>query len=233
MFISAGNSGPGLNTIGDPCGGDEGHERRRLHHRRHLAGQLRLRLGVRRQPAPLLLARPARGRRLQAQLVAPGAADLHHPDCGRPGGPVGGTYALPPGYAMLNGTSMASPQAAGAARAAGQRREAGRRAEPAGPAAPGADVVGPLPRPALPAPTSRATACINVGAAWDLLKTNIKTGAITSSVPVNTVLTRLPGDAGRRRGHLRPRGRGRGRRLHPHLHLRPHHGRRQGRSPTT
>ena len=31
------------------------------------------------------------------------------------GGPVAGTYALPPGYAMFNGTSMASPQAAGAA----------------------------------------------------------------------------------------------------------------------
>ena len=33
----------------------------------------------------------------------------------QPGGPVGGTYVLPPGYSMFNGTSMASPQAAGAA----------------------------------------------------------------------------------------------------------------------
>ena len=47
-------------------------------------------------------------------VVAPGAAVSTTP-MWQPGGPVAGTYTLPPGYSMLNGTSMASPQAAGAA----------------------------------------------------------------------------------------------------------------------
>ena len=45
-------------------------------------------------------------------LVAPGAAISTTP-MWQAGGPVGGTYALPPGYSMFNGTSMAAPQATG------------------------------------------------------------------------------------------------------------------------
>ena len=55
-----------------------------------------------------------------------------------------------------------------------------------------------LDRP-LPGATSRASGLINVGAAWNLLRENLKTVDISSSVPVNTVAVRLPGDAGHRR----------------------------------
>src|SRR5688500_9506935 len=47
-------------------------------------------------------------------IVAPGAAISTTPRW-QPGGPVPGTYTLPPGYAMFNGTSMAAPQATGGA----------------------------------------------------------------------------------------------------------------------
>ena len=106
----------------------------------------------------------------------------------QPGGPVAGTYALPPGYSMFNGTSMASPQAAGAAAllisAAKQaacrssRISCGRRSTRR-----------PLPRPARIGAYEQGNGLINVGAAWDLLKTNIKTVDITSSVPVNTLIS--------------------------------------------
>ena len=43
MFISAGNSGPGMNTIGDPAVASRVIERRRVHHRRHVPRRLRLR----------------------------------------------------------------------------------------------------------------------------------------------------------------------------------------------
>ena len=45
MFISAGNSGPGVNTVGDPSVATQGDERRLVHHRGHVAVELRLRLG--------------------------------------------------------------------------------------------------------------------------------------------------------------------------------------------
>ena len=48
------------------------------------------------------------------QIVAPGSAISTVP-AWQLGQPVGGTYALPPGYGMFNGTSMAAPEAAGAA----------------------------------------------------------------------------------------------------------------------
>ena len=53
------------------------------------------------------------------------------------GGPVAGTYALPPGYAMFNGTSMASPQAAGAAALLVSAAKQAGVAAPARPAASG------------------------------------------------------------------------------------------------
>ena len=55
---------------------------------------------------------PARTAASRRTLVAPGAAISSTP-MWQAGGPVAGTYALPPGYSLLNGTSMAAPQATG------------------------------------------------------------------------------------------------------------------------
>ena len=63
----------------------------------------------------------------------------------QPGGPVAGTYALPPGYSMFNGTSMASPQAAGAAALlVSAAKQTGVQHQPRA-AAPGDELVGALP----------------------------------------------------------------------------------------
>ena len=59
------------------------------------------------------------------QAVAPGSAVSTTP-MWQAGGPVPGTYTLPPGYSMFNGTSMASPQ--GAARERCSSRPPRRRA---------------------------------------------------------------------------------------------------------
>ena len=114
MFISAGNSGAGINTIGDPSvaskvmgvgsyitdktwqsnyGSDSSYADN-LH--------------------PFSSRVPREDGGFKPQIVAPGSAMSTVPTW-QPGGPVVGTYPLPPGYAMFNGTSMASPQAAGAA----------------------------------------------------------------------------------------------------------------------
>ena len=77
----------------------------------------------------------------------------------------------------MNGTSMASPQAAGAAallisaaKQAGAQKQAG--AAPAGDELVGAPARCRPPRQSI----AQGNGLINVGAAWDLLKTNIKHG---------------------------------------------------------
>ncbi|MFF8408894.1 S8 family serine peptidase [Streptomyces omiyaensis] len=115
IFVSAGNDGPGMNTVGDPS----------------VAGQVVsvgasvsratwwADYGSRVETPEALFPFSARGPRedggMKPTLVAPGAAVSAIPTW-LPGSPVPQAgYELPPGYAMFNGTSMASPQAVGAA----------------------------------------------------------------------------------------------------------------------
>jgi hypothetical protein len=94
----------------------------------------------------------------------------------------------PVGYALFNGTSMASPQAAGGAAllvSAAQQF--------------GAQYNHAQLRQAIRSSTrfltgryqayEQGNGLMSVGAAWDLLKTNLKTESISSSVPVNTILS--------------------------------------------
>ncbi|HSB85846.1 MAG TPA: S8 family serine peptidase, partial [Ilumatobacteraceae bacterium] len=186
MFISAGNNGPGVNTVSDPsvCSkvvsvgafitdatwrsnyGSTGPYTDNLH--------------------PFSSRGPTEDGALKPQIVAPGAAVSTTP-MWQPGGPVAGTYTLPPGYSMLNGTSMASPQAAGsAALLISAAKQMNVQKQP--------DQL----RQALRSSAryianygayEQGNGLINVPAAWDLLKTNIKTVDITSSVPVHTVIS--------------------------------------------
>ncbi|HEY0698271.1 MAG TPA: S8 family serine peptidase, partial [Micromonospora sp.] len=115
MFISAGNSGPGINTVGDPS---------------VAANVVSVAAGISQQTwlanygsvtrTPYQLFNfSSRGPRedggFKPNVTAPGSAISTAPlwQAGNPVPEAG--YPLPPGYQMLNGTSMAAPQAAGAA----------------------------------------------------------------------------------------------------------------------
>ncbi len=115
MFISAGNEGPGTNTIGDPSvATDVVSVAAGISKETWLANYG----SVVRKPYNLFNF-SSRGPRedggFKPNVTAPGSAISTTP-LWQPGGPVAEAgYALPPGYAMLNGTSMSSPQATGAA----------------------------------------------------------------------------------------------------------------------
>ncbi|MEV4479309.1 S8 family serine peptidase [Micromonospora coxensis] len=115
MFISAGNSGPGLNTIGDPSvASNVVSVAASVSKDTWLANYGSV---VRKENA--LFNFSSRGPRedggFKPNIAAPGSAIATAPTW-QPGNvPVEAGYTLPPGYQMLNGTSMASPQAAGAA----------------------------------------------------------------------------------------------------------------------
>lgn len=185
MFISAGNSGPGMNTVGDPSVAtlvmsvgayitDD----------TYLADY-----GAQVYEADNLHLFSSRGPRedggFKPDIVAPGAAISSIPmwqaqQCL--------AQVCPVGYALFNGTSMAAPQAAGAAALlVSAAKQAGVQYQPA------------QLRQAMNSSARYLTGryqayeqgngLIDVGAAWNLLSTNIKTVNIQSSVPVNTLLS--------------------------------------------
>ncbi len=188
MFISAGNNGAGLNTVGDP-----GVASKVVAVGSYISqATWQANYGSDSPYADNLHPFSSRGPRedggFKPNLVAPGAAVSTTP-LWQPGGPVAGTYTLPPGYSMLNGTSMASPQAAGAAALlVSAAKQAGVQKQPA------------QLRQALISSTrlldtsriqvyEQGNGLLNVGGAWDVLKNNIKVSSLGASVPVNTVLS--------------------------------------------
>src|SRR5215208_6194977 len=187
IVLSAGNSGPGMNTIGDPAVASLA-----LAAGAYISNATYLAdYGVQINEADNLLYFSSRGPSehggSKPEIVAPGAAVSTTP-LWQPGGPVPGTYALPPGYQMQNGTSMAAPQTAGAiALLISAAKQTNVQHQPA------------QLRQALKSSTRYLTGryqayeqgngLINVGAAWDLLKTNIKTVKIQSAVEVHTILS--------------------------------------------
>ncbi|GAA2685044.1 MULTISPECIES: S8 family serine peptidase [Actinosynnema] len=114
LFISAGNSGAGANTVGDPSVATDS-----ISVGSYITKQTWLsNYGSVTKQAEGLHGFSSRGPRedggFKPDVVAPGSAVATTPQW-LPSGPVAGTYELPAGYAMLNGTSMAAPQATGAA----------------------------------------------------------------------------------------------------------------------
>jgi hypothetical protein len=188
MFISAGNDGPGVNTLGDPAVATNV-----MALGAYVTKDTWLKnYGADAAKQDGLFVFSSRGPRedggFKPNIVAPGSAISSVPGW-QPGQPVAGTYALPPGYGMLNGTSMAAPQATGgAALLISAAKQAGAQWKP--------DQL----RQAINSSArfiagygahEQGNGLFQVGAAWDLLKTNIKTVGITSSAPVNTIISQF------------------------------------------
>ena len=136
IFISAGNSGSGMNTIGDPSVASKVLSVGSSISKDTWASNYGSDSDPGHGPARLLLPRPARGRRLQARDRRAGVGHLHRPDlAARWSGRrhLRAAARLRDVQRHVHGV----PAGRGRRRAAGQRGEAGRRAVPAGAAAPG------------------------------------------------------------------------------------------------
>ena len=188
MFISAGNDGPGVNTIGDPSVASNV-----MSIGAYVTADTWLNNygAVATKPDGLFVF-SSRGPRedggFKPDIVAPGSAISSVPGW-QPGQPVAGTYALPPGYAMFNGTSMAAPESTGGAAllisAARQRNVQWKPEQLRQAIKSSAHFV-----PGYGA-HEQGNGLFQIGAAWDLLQTNIKTVDISSQAPVNTIISQF------------------------------------------
>jgi hypothetical protein len=198
LFISAGNSGPGTNTIGDPSvATDVVSVASSISKATWLANYGSV------VSTPLALHNfSSRGPRedggFKPNVMAPGSAVstvpqwLEQPDVAEAG------YALPVGYAMFNGTSMASPQAAGAASLL--LSAAYDRGVPVTPRqlrdamfssarfVPGVEAV------------AQGNGQVDVPRAWGLVRQALRTRAYTTDAPVCTPLSDLLARPGRGTG---------------------------------
>ncbi|WP_439943044.1 S8 family serine peptidase [Streptomyces sp. BBFR115] len=114
LVISAGNSGPGANTIGDPGLADKVISVGASVSRETWAANYGSEVKTKYQMMPFSSRGPREDGGFTPTLTAPGAA-VNTTQTWLPGSPVAEAgYSLPAGYSMLQGTSMASPQAAGA-----------------------------------------------------------------------------------------------------------------------
>jgi subtilisin family serine protease len=113
LFISAGNSGAGANSVGDPSVATDV-----LSIGSYITADTWLAnygsvSAAKESLHPFSSRGPREDGGFKPNLIAPGAAVASTP-MWQPGSPVPGTFDLPAGYGMLNGTSMAAPQATGA-----------------------------------------------------------------------------------------------------------------------
>ena len=201
MFFSAGNDGPGTNTIGDPAVVSKamavGAYITRKTWQRNYGSDANFRDNLH----PFSSRGPAEDGAFKPNIVAPGAAISSTPTWMN-GAPVGGTYTLPPGYAMMNGTSMAAPQATGAAAlliSAAKQQHHGHHH--------GDDMFW-TPAQLRMAMNSSArflhgynasdqgNGLLDVDEAWSLLKKNLEPVSITSRVEVHTLLSDFLADPG-------------------------------------
>ncbi|MEV2212645.1 S8 family serine peptidase [Streptomyces sp. NPDC050997] len=114
LVISAGNSGPGANTIGDPGLADKVISVGATISKETWAANYGSVVEKKYALLPFSSRGPREDGGFTPTLSAPGAS-INTTQTWLPGGPVAEAgYTLPAGYSMLQGTSMASPQAAGA-----------------------------------------------------------------------------------------------------------------------
>ncbi|MFI5804541.1 S8 family serine peptidase [Streptomyces sp. NPDC051561] len=114
LVISAGNSGPGTNTIGDPAVADKVISVGASISKETWAANYGSVVKTKYAMMPFSSRGPREDGGFAPTITAPGAS-INTTQTWLPGGPtLESGYQLPAGYSMLQGTSMASPQAAGA-----------------------------------------------------------------------------------------------------------------------
>ncbi|MEU8508194.1 S8 family serine peptidase [Streptomyces brevispora] len=114
LIISAGNDGPGVNTIGDPGLADHVISVGASVSKETWAANYGSGVTKKYDMMPFSSRGPREDGGFTPTLTAPGAS-INSTQTWLPGSPVKEAgYSLPAGYSMLQGTSMASPQAAGA-----------------------------------------------------------------------------------------------------------------------
>ncbi|MFD5267427.1 S8 family serine peptidase [Streptomyces sp. NPDC058335] len=114
LVISAGNEGPGANTVGDPGLADKVISVGAAISKETWAANYGSQVTKKYALLPFSSRGPREDGGFTPTLVAPGAA-INTIQTWLPGAPVAESgYTLPAGYGMLQGTSMSSPQAAGA-----------------------------------------------------------------------------------------------------------------------
>ncbi|MGC5399837.1 S8 family serine peptidase [Streptomyces sp. DT20] len=114
IVSSAGNDGPGMNTVSDPATSDKVIAVGASVSKDTWWADYGSRVKARQSLFPFSARGPREDGGMKPELLAPGAAVSSIPTW-LPGESVPDTgYELPAGYGMYNGTSMASPQAAGA-----------------------------------------------------------------------------------------------------------------------
>jgi subtilisin family serine protease len=188
IFNSAGNSGAGANTVGDPAVATNSMAVGSSITRETWLSNYGSEAANAKWLHPFSSRGPREDGGFKPQIVAPGAAISTTPRW-QNGGPVAGVYTLPPGYSMLNGTSMAAPQATGAAALLVSAYKATRGgARPTAAQLRNAIMTGASYQDQLEA-YEQGAGMFNVTKAWsELRKTSQpKASTITASVPVNTV----------------------------------------------
>ncbi|MFJ6566131.1 S8 family serine peptidase [Streptomyces sp. NPDC091292] len=186
LVISAGNDGPGLNTISDPAVADKVISVGATISKETWAANYGSGVTKKYAMIPFSSHGPREDGGFTPTISAPGAA-IQTTQTWLPGGPVAEAgYQLPAGYSMLQGTSMASPQAAGASAlllsAAKQKK---------------IDLTPAKLRTALTStakhisgetPNSEGSGLIDVVDAWKLIKRGVSANEYTVKAPVDTTI---------------------------------------------
>ncbi|MCF3124659.1 S8 family serine peptidase [Streptomyces arenae] len=186
LVISAGNSGPGANTIGDPALADKVISVGAAISKETWAANYGSQVERSYAMMPFSSRGPREDGGFAPIISAPGSA-INTTQTWLPGSPVAEAgYQLPAGYSMLQGTSMASPQAAGASAlllSAAKREKI--------------DLTPAKLRTALTSTADRirgeqayaqGTGLIDVVDAWDAIEGDAKAHTYTVKAPVDTAL---------------------------------------------